>query len=165
MVRKMILLTALTLLAVPPAQAQVPQLPMESLPDSARAAVLEFVTSYYAALSDRDWERFADHFWPGAIITTVWQPEGEPAARVFSQTVREFVEKAPAGPGSREIFEERMLAADVQVRGDLANVFARYTARFGDPGDVMEWKGVDSFSLLRHEGAWRIVSLAFAPER
>lgn len=157
-------LTAMLLCAALPAPAQVPDLPPSPVPDSVRAEVLEFVRSYYDALSDRDWERFPDHFWPGAIITTVWQPEDEPAARVLTQTVPEFVELAPSGPGSREIFEERMRAAEVRVRGDLASVFARYAARFGDPGDIMEWEGVDSFSLLKYEGEWRIVALAFAPE-
>ena len=71
---------------------------------------------------------------------------------------------APQGPGSREIFEERMLAAEVHARGDLATVFARYHARFGDPGAIAEWEGIDSFSLMRHEGEWRIVALSFVSE-
>jgi len=39
--------------------------------------------------------------------------------------------------------------------------WARYTARFGDPGSVRTWKGIDAFTLMRHEGRWRIVSLAY----
>lgn len=158
-------LTFLAMLAAVAAPAQVPDLQTPTAHDSVRTEVLDFIASYYEALSERDWGRFADHFWPGATITTVWQPEGEPAPRVLTQTVPEFVEQAPSGPGSREIFEERMTAADVWVTGGLAAVFARYEARFGDPGDVMEWEGTDSFSLLKHEGAWRIVALAFSPER
>ncbi len=46
----------------------------------------------------------------------------------------------------------------------LATVFTRYRARCGDPGAVSEWEGTDLFGLLKHEGAWRIVSLAFASE-
>ncbi len=151
-------------LAAAPSLAQVPALPPVPVPDSVRSEVLEFLASYYDAFSDREWGRFAEHFWPGATITTVWQPPGEPGPRVVVTTVPEFVEQAPAGPGSREIFEERMLSAEVRARGNLALVYAKYRARFGDPGDVMEWEGVDAFTLLEHDGEWRIVSLAFAPE-
>ena len=144
--------------------AQVPILEPLPVADSVRADVLAFLESYYAAFSDRDWDRFAAHFWPGATITTVWQAPGEPAPRVTVTTVPEFVRQAPEGPGSREIFEERMLAADLTVRGTLAQVFTRYQARFGDPGAVAEWDGIDAFSLLVHDGQWRIVSLSFASE-
>jgi hypothetical protein len=40
----------------------------------------------------------------------------------------------------------------------------RYQARFGDPDDVMEWRGVDAFTLMRRGGEWRIVELAFVPD-
>jgi hypothetical protein len=126
--------------------------------------VRSFLTSYYDALSDRDWPRFAAHFWPGATIGTVWQPPGEPAPRVDLQTVATFVERAPEGPGSKPIFEERMLDAEVHVRGNLALVYARYRARFGDENDVTEWEGLDAFTLLEHQGEWRITALTFASD-
>ncbi len=154
------------LLALAPAgaAAQVPALEPSLISDSVRADLLAFLESYYSAFSDRDWIRFAAHFWPAATITTVWQPPGEAQARVTVTTVPEFVRQAPAGPGSREIFEERMLAAELHVRGTLAQAFARYRARFGDPGDIAEWEGIDSFALLHHDGEWRIVALSFAAE-
>jgi len=126
--------------------------------------VLAEVESYYAALSERDWSCFADHFWPGATLTTVWRPPDEPDRRVHVSTVPEFVERAPEGPGSRAVFQERMLGAEVRIQGDLAQVWARYAARFGDPGDITEWKGVDAFTLVRHDGRWRIAALAYVPE-
>jgi hypothetical protein len=146
------------------AAAQVPALEPAPVADSVRDGVLEVLESYYDAFSDRDWERFAVHFWPGATITTVWQPPGEPAARVTVTTIPEFVRQAPEGPGSKEIFEERMIGVELHVRGTLAQAFARYRARFGDPGEIAEWEGTDSFSLLRHDGQWRILSLSFASE-
>lgn len=151
-------------LAAAPSFAQVPTLPAAAVPDSIRSEVLDFLASYYDAFSDREWGRFAEHFWEGATITTVWQPPGESGPSVVVTTVPEFVAQAPAGPGSREIFEERMLSAEVRARGNLALVYAKYRARFGDPDDVMEWEGLDAFTLLKHDGEWRIVSLAFAPE-
>lgn len=164
MLRIAVLISLLSFAHSQDTKGQVPELTRTAPSDSARAAILAFVESYYDALSDRDWKRLESHFWPSATITTVWQPPGEKEPRVVVNTITEFIEQAPAGPGSREIFEERMLSARVDVEGSLAVVFARYAARFGDPGDISEWEGIDLFSLLRHGGEWRIVSLAFQPE-
>lgn len=130
--------------------------------DAARAEVLAELQQYYADFSARDWEAFASHFWPGATITTVWQPPGENQARVVVTSIPDFVAQAPRGPGSKPIFEEKMSSAEVRVHRNLSQVWARYDARFGDPGQVMEWSGVDAFTLMKHDGRWRIVALVFA---
>ena len=132
---------------------------------SARDEVLEELRQYYADFSERDWERFSSHFWEGATLTTVYQPAGESVPRVVVTSVPDFVAQAPQGPGSKSIFEEKMQEAEVRVTGNLAQAWASYSARFGDPGEVMEWTGVDAFTLMKHEGRWRIVSLAYAADR
>jgi len=129
--------------------------------DSARREVLEAVETYYADFSAREWDRFGAHFWPGATLTTVWQPPGEDARRVVTTTVPEFVRLAPQGPDSKPIFEERMDSSDVRLAGNLAHVWAHYTARFGDSTDVVTWRGIDAFTLMKHDGRWRIVALAY----
>lgn len=126
-----------------------------------RAEVLAELQQYYADLSARDWEAFASHFWPGATITTVWQPPGESQPRVLVTSIPDFVAQAPQGPGSKPIFEEKMTSAEVHLHRNLSQVWARYQARFGDPGQVREWAGIDAFTLMKHDGRWRIVSLAF----
>jgi hypothetical protein len=138
----------------------------EVLPDDAIAhdSVRATLESYYGAFSDRDWSRFAEHFWPGATLTAIWTPPGESAERVVATSVPAFVEQAPLGPGSREIFEERMTSARIAVHGDLAQAWAGYEARFGDPGEVSEWRGIDAFTLMRHDGEWRISSLAYVSD-
>ncbi len=128
---------------------------------AAKEDVPKELRQYYADLSARDWKAFADHFWPGATITTIWQPEGEMAQRVFVSTIPEFVAEAPKGPGSKAIFEEKMTGATVRLKGNLAQVWAGYEAKFGEPGKVAEWTGTDAFTLMKHEGRWRIVSLVF----
>lgn len=130
--------------------------------EAGRAEVRSELEAYYADFSARDWDAFADHFWEGAALTSIWRPPGEPDERVVAQTVPDFVAAAPEGPGSREIFEERMTDVRITVRGPLAQAWARYEARFGDPGEVAEWTGTDAFTLLRHGGRWRIASLAYA---
>ncbi len=129
--------------------------------DMKKKEVLKELRQYYADLSARDWKAFADHFWPGATITTIWQPEAETSQRVFVSTIPEFVAQAPKGPGSKPIFEEKMTGAMVTLKGNLAQAWAGYEAKFGEPGKVAEWTGTDAFTLMKHEGRWRIVSLVF----
>ncbi|HXG45663.1 MAG TPA: nuclear transport factor 2 family protein [Gemmatimonadales bacterium] len=119
---------------------------------------------YYRAFSARDWTAFASHFWEGATLATVWQPPGEPAPRVMVLTVPEFVRQAPAGPGSQPVFEERLLGMEARLLGDLAQVWARYEARFGRADSLRTWRGIDAFTLIRHESRWRIAALAYTGE-
>lgn len=135
--------------------------PPVAAPDSVRDQVLAVVEQYYADLSARDWPRVYDHFWPGATLTTPWQPPGDSLVRVVPTTIEAFIEQAPLGPGSRQIFEERMDSARVRGSAGLAQVWSWYSARFGDPGQVADWRGTDAFTLIRHEGRWRIASLAY----
>ncbi|MCI0433770.1 MAG: nuclear transport factor 2 family protein [Gemmatimonadetes bacterium] len=132
-----------------------------SAADTIRDQVLAELEQYYADLSAREWDRFADHFWAGATIATIWQPPGDSVQRVTTTTIPEFIAQAPLGPGSREIFEERMTSAHVVGTGNLAQAWATYAARFGDPGDIDEWTGSDAFTLMKHEGRWRIVAMAY----
>lgn len=128
-------------------------------------AVRRTLERYYEALSDLDSARFLGHFWPGADVSTIWQRPGADTAAVVVQPVAAFVRQWPEGPGSRSIFEERMEQAAITVAGDLAVAWVHYAARFGDPGAIDEWRGIDAFTLLRRGGEWRIVELAFVPDR
>jgi hypothetical protein len=40
-------------------------------------------------------------------------------------------------------------------------MWAHYTARSGDSTDVATWRGLDAFTLMKHDGRWRIVALAY----
>ena len=151
-----VLASACTIEYAPPDARQA-----RAVPDTDTTLVLAELRAYYRDLSNRDWVLFASHFWEGATITTIWQPPGAAEREVWHTTVPEFVAAAPQGPGSREIFEESMLDARIRVAGDLAQAWVRYRARFGDPGSVEEWEGVDAVTLMRHEERWRIASLAF----
>lgn len=133
-------------------------------PDSLREQVTRELARYYGDLSARDWSAFADHFWPDATLTTIWMPPGEAAPRIETTTVPEFVRQAPLGPDSKPIFEERMLDVAVTGYANLAQAWVRYEARFGEPGDVIEWRGVDAVTLMKHDGRWRIVSLSYTNE-
>jgi hypothetical protein len=131
-------------------------------PSPVQEEIHTFLQSYYQTMSDRDWEAYRDFFWDKATITTIWQAEGDSTETVFISTIDEFIEKTPEGPDSQPIFEEKMLEADIDVRADLAQAWVTYAARFGTEDNLMEWQGMDLFSLMEHQGAWRIVSLTFS---
>jgi hypothetical protein len=150
----------------PPPAASLPPAPPtdmvpDMVPDTVRDQVLALIEQYYADLSARDWARVETYFWPQASLATPWQPPDEAADRVVIMTIERFIEQAPLGPGSREIFEEHMDSARVRGSTSLAQVWAWYAARFGDPGRVESWTGVDAFTLIRHEGRWGITSIAY----
>ena len=133
-----------------------------NLEAAAREAILGELRDYYRDFSALDSAAFAGHFWPGADVTTAWRPPGEAAVRVVVTPVEAFITQWPQGPASKPIFEEWMQSAEVRLRGNLAQVWARYGARFGDSAAVQEWEGIDAFTMMRAEGRWRIVELAFA---
>ena len=126
--------------------------------------VREQVAQYYRDMSARDWSAYGAHFWPGATLTTVWQPPGEPAPRVAITTIDQFLAQTGAGPDSKPIFEERLVAQEVRLSGNLAQVWARYEATFGDSVSVSTWRGIDAFTWMKHDGRWRIVALAYTDE-
>ncbi len=127
-------------------------------------AVLAEIEAYYRDFSARDWEAFADHFWEGATMTTIWQPAEADTLQVMMMTIPDFVTQAPEGPGSKPIFEERMTDAEVKVTGNLAQVWAHYEAKFGDENNLMEWTGIDAFTLMYYDDRWCITSLAYVSE-
>jgi hypothetical protein len=136
--------------------------PAPSNPDD--EAVRLAVQQYYRDMTARDWPAYAAHFWPRATLTTVWKPPRESAPRVVVTTIDSFLATTGEGPDSRPIFEERLLGQDVRMAGNLAHVWARYEARFGDSALVRTWRGVDAFTWMKHDGAWRIVALAYTDE-
>lgn len=124
-----------------------------------RGLILARLDRYYTDLSNGDWSAFASHFWPGATLTTVFQPPNENAPRVVTTSVPAFVAQATRRASDR-VFHETMLDADVVVTGDIAQVRAHYDARISSP-DVRQWQGTDVFTLMKHGSRWRIVSLAY----
>lgn len=133
--------------------------------DDAEARELEAaVAQSFRHMSARDWPAYAEHFWPGATLTTVWQPPGEPAPRVVITSLDEFLAHTAEGPDTKPIFEERLLRQERRLVGDLAQVWAHYEARFGNSGEVATWRGMEAFTWMKHGDTWRIVALAYTDE-
>ena len=133
-------------------------------PDSvASAEVYAALRSYYSALTSRDWPLLGGHFWPGATITTIRVPAGDSVQRVTTVSVAEFV--ARAGAVRAAVFTDEPVRANIVTYGDLADAWVTYRARVGVTRDsVVTHHGIDAFHLMRREGRWRIVGLAFQSE-
>ncbi len=126
--------------------------------------ILAELAGYYRDLSARDRDAVVSHFWRGAVVTTVWQPDGESQRRVDFISVSRFIAEATPGPDSTAFFEETMGDVEVHVQGNVALVWAEYRTRFGDPGEIRQWTGIDAFTLMKHAGVWKITSMAFTAE-
>ncbi len=125
-------------------------------------SIRTFLTNYYDAMSRRSWSEYKGFFWEKATLTTVWQPRGLTEPAVVVVTIDDFIRQTPEGPDSKPIFEEKMTAPpEVRVEGNLASAWARYNAKFGAEDDLTEWNGTDVFTLMKHNGEWKIVSLAY----
>ena len=127
-------------------------------------AVRELIGRYYQDFDKRDWDAIADLFWSGAEITTVWQEIGEDSDRVVHTSIDEFFRDAPRENPFGETFENWMIRANVSVYKGLAQAWVWYGARLDSEGEVVEWDGVDAFTLLKHEDVWKIAALMFASD-
>jgi hypothetical protein len=121
------------------------------------------VAEYYADMSARDWPAYREYFWPGATLATTWHGPSV-ANDVLIMTIEQFLAQTAEGPDSKPVFEERLLGQEVRLSGNLAQVWARYEARFGDSTAVGTWRGTDAFTWLKQGEEWRITSLTFASE-
>lgn len=132
--------------------------------DQEPSALDSLLEAYYQTLSDRDWEAYRAFFWENATLTTVWQQPGDTVESVMVSTIDEFIAKTPEGPDSQPIFEETRLHTTITTRDDLASAWVKYKAKFGTEENLMEWRGTDLFSLMQHNGEWRIVALVFSQD-
>ncbi len=124
----------------------------------------QFLYDYYNVMSNRNWDAYREYFWQNATLTTIWQTPGDSVAKVQVSTIDEFIQKTPEGPDSEPIFEEKPTYITTEIQGNLAIAWVNYEARFGSESNLSEWTGTDLFTLMQHDGKWRIVSLAFSAE-
>lgn len=119
------------------------------------------IQQYYTDFSNRDWEAFENYFYPSATLTTIWQKPGDDTSRVHITPLNEFLANTDQGPDSQPIFQEWMKDFEVRIEGDLAQAWVHYGAKFGTEEELMEWEGIDAFTLLKYNGEWKIVSIAY----
>jgi hypothetical protein len=133
--------------------------------DSQSTEEIEIILgNYYTTMSARDWPAYKDFFSNDATLTTIWQQETDTIPKIFTNSINDFIAQTKNGPDSQPIFEEKMLSADITVKNNLAQAWVRYEAKFGSSDNLVEWKGLDLFSLIRYNDEWKIVSIVFESE-
>ena len=123
--------------------------------------VENFIVEYYEVMSSRNWSAYQDFFADKAILTTVWHESSDADPQIFTNTISEFVAQTANGPDSKPIFEEKPLTIEVELKNNLASVWAKYEAKFGSANELVEWEGYDLFSLLKHNDKWYITSITY----
>jgi hypothetical protein len=125
------------------------------------AAVEARLKEYYKDMSARNWKKYRTHFWDNGTITTAWKQPNDSLAKVDVTSIDDFIKETPNGPDSQPIFEETMRSSKISVQGNIAEAWVEYDAKFGTKENLSKWRGTDVFTLLRHDGQWKIVSLVF----
>jgi len=125
-------------------------------------SIHNFLKEYYDVMSSRQWLEYRNFFWDNATLTTAWQPSGASAPRVAIITIDDFISQTSQGPDSKPIFEEKMTdVPDIQITNNIAVAKAAYEVNFGTKDSLLNWKGLDVFTLMRYNRKWKIVSVVY----
>jgi ketosteroid isomerase-like protein len=131
---------------LPPAQALPP-------PAAEEQAVLAPINQLLAALEAGDATGVLRVVYPDGRVTAVGTLRSGTGLRQESWT--QFVARLEPGEGFRESISDPA----VEIDGDIAMVWAPFVVRVD--GKVSNC-GVDHFDLVRANGAWKVMNIAFS---
>ncbi len=150
-----ILLAAALLLPYAAGAQTTPARPPAGTPNDAEAtAVLEAITSLFAAFEAGDAAAMLRHVYPDGRVTASGR-RGDGAANLRQQSWTQFAERVTP----ERTFQERISDPAVDIDGDVAMVWAPFVVRVG--GKVSNC-GVDDFDLVRENGPWKVMNLTFS---
>lgn len=116
------------------------------------------------AAQPRDWDRFRSLFYPGArLLYAQTTPAGEEF--LHPMTVDDFVRIVTPIYATGGGFWERDVGHRIDRFGNVAHVFTAYETRRSAPDGPVVARGINSVQLVRHEGRWWVVNLAWDTER
>lgn len=120
-----------------------------------RARVLAVADSALAAITDGDIVGFTDLMLPEAVLFPTSTRDGETRYRVRTRAEQR---SSPFGA----TVDERGWSPEVRVQGPVAMVWYPYDLYLDG-----KWShcGVDIFTLVRHEGRWRIATMVWSAEQ
>jgi hypothetical protein len=104
-----------------------------------------------------DWDEFRTLFLPGSVVVLRTSREGTSVFTLeeFIQDWLRFIEGSNVEASG---FTERILRTHTTEFGDIAHVWVLYEAEIPGRGRPAQ-AGVDSFQLVRRDGAWKIASI------
>lgn len=122
--------------------------------DTEQAKVLATIDAAFAGITARDSAAIAAQLRPTGTATVIMEKPDS------TRTVRNvpLAAWAEASPG-KERYEERMIAPEVRVEGEMASVWGPYT--FAIDGAVRHC-GFQHFDLVRETGQWKIQNVTWS---
>jgi hypothetical protein len=120
--------------------------------------IVTAVEGMYDDLSSRRWDALAAHFLPEASLLFA-TPDGP--KRMAPDKFIEMVKKNVEG---KEIFKEEMMECALWTHGNLASVWSKFEGREGNGADIRTWSGIDSFTLVKVDGIWKISHIAVSQD-
>ncbi|MEM9170747.1 MAG: hypothetical protein AAGC56_13970 [Pseudomonadota bacterium] len=165
MVNKSVAAAAALLVAAAPLSATAEP---EAAPVAAPADVASIdavMTAVYEVISGpagapRDWDRFVSLFHEDARLIP-YASAAPGGAQALSPTG--YVERAQTAFQENGFFEVE-IGRRVELYGDIAHAFSAYEARRNEDDAEPFLRGVNSFQLIRHEGAWRVMTIFWQAE-
>lgn len=122
-------------------------------PNVDEAAVLAPINAIFTGFETGDATAVLAHVYPDGRVSAPGKGEG---GTLRTQSWTQFVASrvTPATP-----FVERITTPAIEIDGDVAMVWARFTVRSG--GKLTNC-GFDHFDLIRENGRWKVMNLTFS---
>ena len=150
-------------LAALPAAAQTGVVPPDlASPEAVVQAAYEAIEREPGGVYD--WDRNRTLFLDQALeIPSTEQSGGKLSVYSPAEFMWIVDARTPVGGPRDRGFQEEQTHAVVHRYGDVAQVFSTYQKRFWDSDQVLA-RGINSFQLVRHDGRWWIVGIAWDEE-
>ncbi len=127
--------------------------------------VRSLLDSYYRDYAAGDGAALAEHFWPDATLTTIRSRAFGENSSVVVMRVHDYV-RQHMGAGVRATpLRIEIEPPRIDRIGAVASAVTCYHAVDPSGHEAQSWRGADLFSLVRHDGRWRIASLVFEGAR
>lgn len=154
-----------------PSTNRVGDAPASEMSEAPRASldvdpqVRELLSAYYEDFASGDWSRVEKHFWPEATLVTIRSPGLGATPAVVVLRIGDYVQRR-LGDGARSTpLRIALESSRIETLGSVASAITHYRAVDPSGSEAQSWRGADLFSLVRHEGEWRIASLVFEGPR
>jgi len=126
--------------------------------------VRQLLDSFYRDFAAGEWSRVADHFWPGATLVTIRSPSLGAPPTVVVMRIEDYVARQGSA-GRAAPLKLDMRTQRIETLGSIGSAVAQYDALDPSGAQTQGWHGADMFSLVLHNGEWRIASLVFEGAR